>query len=78
MVSPISVSNDDIKALTDKQLVQLLWQLLYLELLAHKIELFDSHVPLSIYIKDGGIDGLAAWQDGPDRTAAQGNRTFMS
>lgn len=68
MASPLTVTNDDIKALTDKQLVQLLWQLLYLELLSHNIELFDSHVPLSIYIKDGGIDGLAAWKDGPAKT----------
>lgn len=68
MGSPVTITNDDIKALTDKQLVQVLWQLLYLELAFHKIEMFDSHVPLSIYIKDGGIDGLAAWKDGPEKT----------
>jgi len=61
--------NDDIKALKDFQLVSLLCQLLNLELGTNCIEKYDSQVPLSIYIKDGGIDGLARWTGGPDRTA---------
>ncbi len=69
MSSPIQLTNEDIKRLKDTQLVELLWQLVYLELTANSIEQYDSQVPLSIYIKDGGIDGLALWHDGPDKTA---------
>lgn len=68
MASPIQVTNDDIKSLKDFQLVSLLCQLLNLELGTNNIEKYDSQVPLSIYIKDGGIDGLAKWEGGPDRT----------
>jgi hypothetical protein len=73
--SPLQATNDDIKHLKDSQLVHLLWQLVYLELSANGIEKFDSQVPLSIYIKDGGIDGLARWADGPGRTAMFPGRT---
>lgn len=69
MSSPLQINNDDIKLLKDSQLVELLWQLVNLELSANRIEKYDSQVPLSIYIKDGGIDGLARWTDGPDKTA---------
>jgi hypothetical protein len=53
----------------------LLWQLVYLELSASGVEKYDSQVPLSIYIKDGGIDGLARWAGGPENTAMFPNRT---
>lgn len=69
MFSPLQVTNDDIKSLKDSQLVELLWQLVNLELSANWIMKYDSHVPLSIYIKDGGIDGLARWTDGPEKTS---------
>jgi hypothetical protein len=69
MASPLQVTNDDIKALKDYQLVNILSQLLYLELGTNQIEKYDSQVPLSIYIKDGGIDGLAKWENGPEKTA---------
>lgn len=75
MPSPLQVTNDDIKLLKDGQLVELLWQLVNLELSANGIEKYDSQVPLSIYIKDGGIDGLAHWTDGPDRTGMLPGRT---
>lgn len=68
MPSPLQATNDDVKALKDGSLVALLWQLVNLELSANRIERYDSQVPLSIYIKDGGIDGLAKWTNGPDRT----------
>lgn len=68
MASPIQVTNEDIKALTDRYLVYLLWQLLNLELGTNNIEKYDSQVPLSIYIKDGGIDGIARWDGGPAKT----------
>ncbi|NML17033.1 hypothetical protein [Azohydromonas caseinilytica] len=68
MPSPLQTTNDDIKLLKDSQLVELLWRLVNLELSANRIEKYDSQVPLSIYIKDGGIDGLARWTDGPDKT----------
>jgi hypothetical protein len=67
--SPIQATNEDIKRVRDSQLVHLLWQLVYLELAASDVETYDSQVPLSIYIKDGGIDGLARWADGPEKTA---------
>lgn len=73
--SPLQVTNDDIKLLKDNQLVELLWQLVNLELSANRIEKYDSQVPLSIYIKDGGIDGLAHWTDGPDKTGMLPGRT---
>ena len=69
MASPIQATNEDIKHLRDSQLVHLLWQLVYLELTASGVEKYDSQVPLSIYIKDGGIDGLARWAGGPEKTA---------
>ncbi|TXI75328.1 MAG: hypothetical protein E6Q43_03645 [Dokdonella sp.] len=75
MPSPLQVANDDIKLLKDGQLVELLWQLVNLELSANHIEKYDSQVPLSIYIKDGGIDGLAHWTDGPDKTGMLPGRT---
>lgn len=75
MLSPLQVTNDDIKLLKDGQLVELLWQLVNLELSANRIEKYDSQVPLSIYIKDGGIDGLAQWTDGPDKTGMLPGRT---
>jgi hypothetical protein len=68
MPSPLYVKNDDIKLLDDRKLVELLWQLVYLELLANGISSFESQVPLSIYIKDGGVDGLARWTEGPHQT----------
>lgn len=69
MASPLYVTNEDVKLLHDRQLVALLSQLIYLELSANQISSFSSQVPLSIYIKDGGIDGLARWDGGPPRTA---------
>jgi hypothetical protein len=66
--SPLQVSNKDIAALDAGQLVQLLCQLVYLELSTNQIESYDSQVPLSIYIGDGGIDGWACWADGPEKT----------
>lgn len=75
MSSPLQATNDDIKRLKDSQLVHLLWQLVYLELSAYGIAKFDSQVPLSVYIKDGGIDGLARWGNGPERTAMFPSRT---
>ena len=75
MPSPLQVTNDDIKLLKDGQLVELLWQLVNLDLSANRIEKYDSQVPLSIYIKDGGIDGLAHWTDGPDKTGMLPGRT---
>ncbi len=69
MSSPIQATNEDVRHLKDSQLVQLLWHLVYLELSAYGIERYDSQVPLSIYIKDGGIDGLARWTGGPQKTA---------
>ncbi len=75
MPSPLQVVNDDIKLLKDGQLVQLLWQLVNLELSAYRVEKYDSQVPLSIYIKDGGIDGLAHWTDGPEKTGMFPGRT---
>lgn len=69
MTSPTQATNEDIKRLRDSQLVQLLWQLVYLELAASGIERYNSQVPLSICIKDGGIDGLARWEGGPANTA---------
>lgn len=68
MAGPNEIDNDDIKRLTDVQLVRLLWTLLNLELDSNGIEKYDSHVPLSIYVKDGGIDGLVEWDEGPDKT----------
>ena len=68
MSSPIHATNEDIKHLRDSQLVQLLWQLVYLELAASGVEKYDSQVPLSIYIKDGGIDGLARWAEPPRKS----------
>lgn len=68
MLSPLQVRNDDIKLLRDTQLVELLYQLINLELSAHSIHKYDSRVPLSIYIPDGGIDGQAKWTDGPEST----------
>lgn len=68
MTSPLQVTNEDIKALRDHELVRLLWQLLNLELGTNQIEKYDSQVSLSIYIKDGGIDGIARWEGGPDKT----------
>lgn len=62
------MSNRDIAALDAGQLVHLLCQLVYLELSINQIESYDSQVPLSIYIGDGGIDGWAYWIDGPERT----------
>ncbi|MEO8124049.1 MAG: hypothetical protein ABI633_08370, partial [Burkholderiales bacterium] len=73
--SPLHVTNDDIKVLKDGQLVALLWRLVNLELAANQIEKYDSQVPLSIYIKDGGIDGGARWTDGPDKTDMFPGRT---
>lgn len=69
MATLAQVSNDDIKELKDFQLVSLLWQLVNLELSTYGIEQYDSHIPLSIYIKDGGIDGQAKWEGGPTKTA---------
>lgn len=68
MTSPLYVRNEEVKLLHDRHLVELLWQLVYLELMANSISSFDSQVPLSIYIKDGGVDGLARWSDGPEYT----------
>jgi hypothetical protein len=67
--SPIQITNNDVKLLNDHQLVRLLWQLVYLELRASHVEQYDSQVPLSIYIKDGGIDGVARWANGLGSTS---------
>ena len=75
MPSPLQVTNDDIKRLDDSLLVELLWRLVNLELSANRIERYDSQVPLSIYIKDGGIDGLARWTEGPNKTDMLPRRT---
>lgn len=69
MASPIQLSNEDVKLLRDHQLVRLLYQLLYVELRTHGINQYDSQVPLSVYIKDGGIDGIARWSVGQPSTA---------
>jgi len=69
MTLPTHVSNDDVKRLTPDQLVKVLWQLVNLELAANGLHKHESSVPLSIYIKDGGIDGLAQWNGAPKRTS---------
>lgn len=69
MSTPIQIANDDVKLLRDHQLVRLLWQLVHLELRAGRVEQYDSQVPLSIYIKDGGIDGIARWDGGVAKTS---------
>ena len=75
MPSPLHVLNDDIKRLKDVQLVTLLWQLVNLELSSNRIEKYNSQVPLSIYIKDGGIDGVASWAGGVEKTSMFPSRT---
>lgn len=74
MALPTKVTNEDVRALTAGQLVNVLWQLVNLELASHSVHQYESQVPLSIYIKDGGIDGLAKWQEGPEHTAFIPNR----
>lgn len=66
--SPTHVTNADIRLLSQDQLANLLWHLIYLEQRTHQIPHFDSDVPLAINVPDGGIDGLAKWSGGPDRT----------
>jgi hypothetical protein len=74
MALPTRVTNEDVRALSAGQLVNVLWQLVNVELASHGIHQYESQVPLSIYIKDGGIDGLAKWQNGPEHTAFIPNR----
>ena len=68
MSSPLQITNNDVRLLSDHLLVRLLWQLVYLELRTSQVAQYDSQVPLSIYIKDGGIDGVARWTEGPEHT----------
>lgn len=69
MTLPTQVSHEDVKLLSPGQLVTVLWHLVSLELAANRLHQHESSVPLSIYIKDGGIDGLAQWSGGPERTS---------
>jgi hypothetical protein len=64
----LSVTAEEIKALDEKLLVELLRQLLHVE--AERAGLLRSgiHVPAQINIADGGEDGRIEWSGGPEHT----------
>jgi|SRR5271165_2514801 len=64
----LSVTAEEIKALDEKLLVELLCQLLHVE--AERAGLLRSgiHVPAQINIADGGEDGRIEWSGGPEHT----------
>jgi hypothetical protein len=64
----LSVTAEEIKALDEKLLVELLRQLLHVE--AELFGLLHSgiHVPAQINIGDGGEDGRIEWAGGPENT----------
>ncbi len=62
------VTADQIKRLTDIQIVELLRRLLNSELRKNSISLIAGVAPAQITIPDGGEDGRVTWHNGPART----------
>ena len=63
-----SVSADEIRALDQSLLVELLRQLLHVEAESAGILRSGIHVPAQINVADGGEDGRIEWFEGPDHT----------
>lgn len=64
----LSVSAEEIRALDEKLLVELLRQLLHVEAECAGLLRSGIHVPAQINIGDGGEDGRIGWTGGPDHT----------
>ncbi len=67
--SPFEVDAQDITALSDRLLPQLLRRLLSAEALAHRLPAYGIHVASNINAPDGGEDGRIEWTGGPARTS---------
>ena len=67
--SPFEVDAQDIAALGDRWLPQLLRRLLSAEAQAHGLPAYGIHVASNINAPDGGEDGRIEWTDGPARTS---------
>jgi len=65
----LSVSADEIRALNQTLLVELLRQLIHLEAESAGLSRSGIHVPAQINVADGGEDGRIEWTGGPDHTA---------
>lgn len=65
----LSVTPEEIKALDEKSLTELLRQLLHVEAKAAGLPQFGIHVPGQVDAADQGEDGRIEWSDGPEHTA---------
>ena len=66
--SPIEVSGEDVKLLSNEQFADLLRRLLQAEALDNDIPLDGIHVAHNITAPDGGEDARIFWEGGVDRT----------
>ena len=62
------ISLEHINRLTDIQLTQLLYRLLFLEAEKYRLEDWDGNVPFNITTADAGSDGCIFWKGSPERT----------
>ena len=65
---PFEVTGENIEALKEHQLPDLLRSLLLAEAQTHNLPADGIHVASNIHTGDGGEDGRIEWKDGPKRT----------
>jgi hypothetical protein len=73
----LSVSADEIRALNETLLVELLRQLIHLEADAGGLLRSGIHVPAQINVADGGEDGRVEWTGGPEHTVYLPSRLVL-